>query len=127
MRGRGGRLLVLPSLHVTAVTSVTEGETLLTVDEDYTWSTNGVVTSLGYWGHEDVAVVMTHGYPSEDLPADVTGVVQAVAQRAYSNPTSVAQGSAGPFSERRAGVGAALELLDAEKAILRPYRIPGIA
>lgn len=127
VRGRGGNLLLLPSLHVTAIESITDGETTLVVDDNYFWTVGGVVTNLGSWGFEDITIEMTHGYAADALPKEITAVAQAVAQRAMTNPGSLVQETAGPFSTRYAGSGATLELLGSEKEILRPYRIPGVA
>lgn len=130
LRSRSGNTLLLPSLHVTAVSTVQDDSTALVVEDDYTWSPAGVLTRLGYWGDNTiVAVGMTHGY--EEVPPEVTGVVQAIAQRAVSNPGSAIRSQAGPFSEAYSQTGAnqsiPLTLLDAEKDILRRYRIPAVA
>lgn len=126
LRGRGDQVLTLRSLYVTAVSSVTSDGTALAVDDEYLWSTAGVLTAASTWAADAVVeVVFTHGY--DDAPPEVTGVVQAVAQRAVNNPGSLAQEATGPFNSRHAGTGAALELLDAEKAILDRYRLPALA
>lgn len=130
VRGKGGRTLMLPSLHVTEVASVTVDDTLLTVLDDYVWTASGIVDRGRYscWSDALVEVVMTHGY--ETVPADVTAVVQAIAQRAVDNPSSLISETAGPFSETYSSTGAGhlstLSLLESERDTLRRYRIPAV-
>lgn len=73
VEGGGGRLLLLPSLHVTDVASV--------VDEngsevtDFRWRRNG--TLVGCWSDcLDYDVTFTHGHPQ--APMDVSAAVQAI-------------------------------------------------
>ena len=128
-RGKGGSTLLLPSLHVTAVSSVGDAGTELLAETDYTWSTAGVITRAGHWSHEVVEVTFTHGYPTP--PPEVTAVVQAVAQRAVDNPSSLVRRQVGPFADTYSTTGsnqvATLALLDSEKETLRRYRIPTVA
>lgn len=131
VRTFGGRDIFLPSLYVTDIASITEAGNPLTVDEEFTWDAPaGTVRRSGYWAVDEVVVVTyTHGYAT--VPPDVTAVVQAVAQRAVSNPGSVLREQAGPFSYSPSLTGlsqsAALALLDSEKEALRPYCIPTVA
>lgn len=129
VRGRGRPTLLLPSLYVTAVTAVTDDGTLLVHDEDYTWSEAGVITHAASFGTEFVEVTFTHGY--DVPPPEVTGIVQAIAQRAVDNPGSRPRVQDGPFSDTFSQSGfnqaPALGLLDSEKETLRRYRIPGVA
>jgi hypothetical protein len=130
LRAVGGSVLVLPSLHVTAVTAVTDATTPLTVETEYTWSAAGVLTRLGYWGDGTIVEVeFTHGY--DDAPADVEAVVQAVAQRALDNPRSLVRTQVGPFGDTYSTTApnqsSSLALLESEKETLRRYRIPGVA
>lgn len=128
VRTCGGRTLLLPSMYVTAVESVTADEQALTTD-DFHWSTAGVVTHSDWWGSGVTSVVFTHGY--DEVPAEVTAIVQAVAQRATANPGSLTRQQIGPFSETYSTTGSGqvvpLGLLDAEKDLLRRYRIPALA
>jgi hypothetical protein len=121
--------LALPSLHVTAVTSVTSDGTTLMLTDDYTWSEAGILTGVSsWWSGASVVVVFTHGY--SDPPPEVTAIVQAVAQRAIQNPGSLTRATKGPFTDvystTSQGEVATLALLDAEKATLRRYRIPTV-
>lgn len=118
--------LLLPSMFVTAIASVAVDGTVLDSDS-YGFTSNGVLTlrGWGYWPGETV-VSFTHGYTVP--PPEVTGVVQAVGQRAVSNPGSATRMQAGPFlmspSLTGAGQAVPLALLDSEKSILDAYRIP---
>lgn len=129
LRGTGSATLALPSLHVTDIESVTQDGTLLAEDDDYTWSTAGVLTSTSTWGTDEVVVVFTHGHA--DVPPEVAAIVQAVAQRAVDNPGSKPRAQDGPFSDTFSQSGfnqaPALHLLDGEKAALSHYRIVTVA
>jgi hypothetical protein len=126
LRGDGGAPLLLRSLYVTAVASVVDDGTTLALTDDYIWSQNGVIRRAGYWGTGDVVVTYTHGY--DEPPAEVTAIVQAVAQRAVNNPGSSVRRQVGQVSDTYSQTGfnqsIPLALLDAEKAILDHYRIP---
>jgi hypothetical protein len=117
--------LMLPSMYVTAVASVTEDGTALVDVDDYNWSSNGVLTRY-YWRTAPIVVTFTHGY--DVPPAEVTAVVQAVAQRAVSNPGSLVRTQAGPFADTYSQTGfnqsIPMALLPAEREILNHYRIP---
>jgi hypothetical protein len=127
-----GGLLFLPSLHVTAVGSVTlSDETVLTTDQ-YEWTTEGVVRLIPGWGRDwwtpyapaKATVEYTHGYPTP--PPEVVGVVRAVAQRATDNPRSVVQQNTGPFGvtySQAGGQALTLAILDTERAVLDHYRL----
>ena len=120
-----GPLILLPSLHVTAV-SVTDAAGETVDPATYTWSEPGVVRAACGWWAAGTTVTYTHGY--DYPPAEVTGVVQAVGQRAFDNPGSKPREQTGPFTDTYSQAGLnqapALVLLDAEKTILDAYRIP---
>lgn len=71
----------------------------------------------------------THGYAQP--PAEVTAVVQAMASRAVVNPDSMTRVQKGPFADFHSQAGQnqspAMGLLDAEKDLLAPYRLPARA
>ena len=140
--GTGGPNLVLPTLHLTAVTSVTENGTLLDPDvPDYQWSQAGIITRVRWadwqwfdasrfdadlpgpdaWSNQDQAIVVevTHGYA--DVPADVTSVVQRVAQRLVDNPAGLIQETVGPFHNQ---YGTSDLLTPGDLAVLARYRLP---
>ena len=98
----GDDILILPSLYVTAVTSVTIGDTPLVAGRDYAFTRSGVVSFnrryYGAWAQSSqVEVVFTHGYP--DPPADVVAFVQGFAQRAIDNPGALLSRTRGPFTD----------------------------
>lgn len=127
MVSAGGTALLLPSLEVTAVTAVRDVDG--TTPETLTgWKRRrfGILyRSIGWPTDHDIEVDMTHGFAA--VPAEVQGVVQAVAQRSVDNPGSRPRVQDGPFSDTFSQSGSnqspALALLDAEKAILGRYRL----
>lgn len=126
----GSGRIFLRSLLVTDVATVTQNSDPLTVDEDFTWESNGIISrATGYWSVDPVTVEFSHGY--DEPPAEVTAIVQAIAQRAVSNPGSLVRTQDGPFSDTFSQTGfnqsLPMALLDAEKEVLRPYRLPSIA
>lgn len=123
----GGSFVALPSLYVTEVASVVEEGTELALDVDYAWLTPSSSLARYPWRWDsDVTVTFTHGYSA--VPAEVTAIVQAIAQRAVDNPSSVLREQSGPFAVTYSQTGmnqtVVLSLLDAEKNILSRYRIP---
>lgn len=127
LRGYGTRSLMLPSLYVTDVTAISDDGSALVLTTDYRWTTDGIVDRVdAYWGSGDIVVDYTHGY--DDPPAEVTAVVQAIAQRAISNPGSLVRTQKGPFADTYSQTGSnqslPIALLDAEKRVLAPYRLP---
>lgn len=126
--GSGGAVLALPTLHLTAVTSVTEED----ADVDLTtieWSEAGYLWRAAGWtpARRGVVVTMTHGHA--ETPVEVQAVVLAVASRAASAPaTAVRRESAGPFT-RDLGPNAdgslgGVVLTALEQRILDRHRVP---
>jgi hypothetical protein len=125
---------VLPTLRLVNVLAVTTG--LVTLDPvGYTWEEQGILrlTSRSWYGYESlrrfpaqVTVQAEHGY--DEPPAEVTAVVQAVAQRALDNPGSLTRDAVGPFanvySASSTGQAASLALLIEEKQTLGRYKLP---
>lgn len=94
--GKCSAEIFLPTLHLTAVASVTEDGDLLTADEDYIWETSGILTRVrsGYpiaWSTKplSVDVVYTHGYPVGQVPGVFRSVTLALAARSYENPANL--------------------------------------
>jgi hypothetical protein len=118
--GRGGSHLWLPSLHVTAVSSISNEGTVLTTAE-YDWSVSGYVELRNWalWSSRprQISVTFTHGY--EDIPADLVGVAASIAARAGSSPAGIKRQSSGPFSAEYE-----VELLGDEKSTLGRYKLP---
>lgn len=83
--GTGGQLLLVPSLHLTGVTSVTNvaGSTPAVLD-DYTFSDSGILYRAAGWpaGFRNLEVVMVHGY--DECPPELLPVVAAHARAAKS-------------------------------------------
>ena len=149
--GPGGLVLTLPSLHVTAITSVTENGTLLVEGTDYSWSSAGFIQRIGWasgwdmaednlggpnsvpaWGWwtaqlQGITVELTHGF--DEVPPEVKGAVQGLAQQLVDNPSGLEQQTVGPFTERygTTGGGGLLFTLGAggsSLSALDKYRLP---
>lgn len=139
----GSGVLFLPQWPVVAVSAVSEGNTALVVADALVWTRIGMLTRTGRpWLAGPVTVTYSHGYA--ELPADVVGVVLAIAGRLYgdSRATLSAAGSSGLASEQLGsyavsyqapgsqntafwGAGAAWLLLPSEGRLLARYRLPG--
>jgi hypothetical protein len=125
--GSGRPSILLPSLYVTAVTSVVENGTTLTTD-DYVWDASGIIGRVDVpWTAPSnaVTVTFTHGYDQAD---DFAAVILAVASRAQASPDGVVRRQAGlvseTYSQTGAGTAGGVSLLPSEKETLRAYRIP---
>lgn len=133
--------LTLPERPVTAVTSVTVGDSLLTGDADYVWdgkdgllrgsrvdgvgSINGpdwLLSGAGDWGGPGsvITIVYTHGFAT--IPNDIKGVCLALAARSLSSPDGVNSETIGSYSVSYSRSGGAVSLLDEEKSLLDRYR-----
>lgn len=129
--GPGSDVLLLPTLRLVEVAELSEDGDLLDT-ESYEWSRYGWVRKSSghraYWTRQlgGIVVRFTHGH--DDPPAEVTGVVQAVAQRALDNPGSRPRDQVGPFgdtfSQTAFNQAPALGLLDSEKQALASYKLP---
>lgn len=128
--GSGTSTQILPSLHVTAIESVTYDGVLLSAD-DYTWSPIGVIeyaphgpyfAQVRRWstGLGKVVVVMTHGY---DEAADLARIILATADRSQNIPDRVTSATMGPRTEQYSAAGQ--EFSADELAVLDRYRLPG--
>ena len=124
--GYGGRVLTLPSKHVTAIASVTVGE------EDWLdrcdWSEAGtVLLRSGRWPDAPgaISVGLTHGWASDEVP-EVAALILTIGKRARSQPGLIASQSVnGASVSYQTGGGAPLSvpLLSIEKEMLDPYRL----
>lgn len=129
-------VILLPTLHLTAVTAAMGADDADLLTYGFTFSADGILRrgslapdGIAYWGAwwpAGTVVTFTHGYST--VPPDVTAVVQALAQRATDNPGSRTQITDGPFSESYSltGTGEAvgLSLLMGDKATLDLYKLP---
>lgn len=112
---RGTRIM-LPSLYVTAVSSLTVDGIEQVEELDYRIHQNGWIDRLGGgWLGDVVSVTFTHGYASP--PAAVTAAVQTIAQNAINTTGGVTRKTVGPFTE-------VYELGADLLARLSAYRIP---
>lgn len=122
---------MLPSLHVTAISSVTYDGSLLGVD-DYEWRDIGVLrlksdgpvlSQVLRWSvkSRNVAVTMTHGYANA---ADLAGVVLAAASRAQSSPGGGFVRQVGAVAYQTPTGDGGGYFLESEKAILDRYKLP---
>ena len=134
------RTILLPEQPVTAISSVVEDGTTLTVGDDYQWSQSGLLTRQGRdWasGWQDVVVTYTHGYAV--TPEDLKSVCVQAAARAYRAGLASAATGGVPgiqseqadgdysvtFAAQAAGSGASSPplLLQSEKDQLSRYRV----
>jgi hypothetical protein len=112
---------------VTAVTSIVEEGTTLTVVTDFDWTSYGkLIRVYRRWTSKPRAVVVTftHGYAT--APDDVKGVCLSLAGRLYENPGSLRSYTVGGVSETYAsgpGISGPGLTID-EKNDLGPYRLP---
>lgn len=109
--------LVLPTLHVTAVTAVTVDGVALDAGS-WEWSPDGRLRRPQGWGTSlaGVQVELTHGWA--EVPADVVAVTCSIALRGWLNPASNA-------GESLAGASDSYEtgLAPLERLILDRYRL----
>lgn len=124
--GPGAPVVVVPTLHLTAVTAMAEtprgtGQSPVTVDVDeLEWSRSGWVRrSSGCWTARarGISITVTHGHDGPP-PADVAQVCLALAKRAQGNPGGLRRMQVGQRAEDYAGSG----LLMDEKSALDQYR-----
>lgn len=133
--------LELPERPVTAVTSVSIGDTALTADVDYVWdgahtlyrgtkvdgvlSVNGpdyLIDGWGDWGGDGAQVTVTYTRGFSTIPGVVKGVCLALAARSLTSPDGVNSESVGSYSVSYSRTGGAVSLLNEEKALLNKYR-----
>jgi hypothetical protein len=105
--GNGSRWLVLPTRHLTAVTSVVEEGITLVVDDDYDWTARGRLIRVdARWSCKPRSVVVTfdHGYPADSPQMDqIKQLCLNLAAKIYDNPDGARQYSVGGVSESFAG------------------------
>lgn len=132
--GPCGPALFLPTLALTAVTSVVENGLTLAVSTDYRWLSSGVVTRYGssrwYDGFQSVTVTFNHGY-ADDSPEwlAVKQVVLAVVARQLSTPNERQTGyNVGGIGETWAAPPQVPSgLLYSEQGSLAPFKLLAVA
>jgi hypothetical protein len=127
--GSGAAIQLLPTMRLTAVTSVSETTTgapvlLSALADEYEWSEAGYLLKRGgYWTARlrGVVAVVDHGY---DAAPDVTHVVLMMAARAGAGVAmaGVTQEVTGPFSVTYGADG--VHLAAHELRALARYRLP---
>ena len=92
--GLGGGSLLLPTLHLTELTSIDNDGKVLTV-ADLSWSELGIVHGAS-WSCKlgGITVVMTHGF--EDFPPELRAVARAMAREGVG--TGAKRLASGPHS-----------------------------
>lgn len=121
--GPGSPLLVLPTLHLTAVTELSENGVDLDVDTAIRWSTRGLVrkTNRGWWSGEFGAITakITHGY---EAAVDWQAAVLSLCDRWSDLPAGGEPKVIGPFQyETRAAAGEAFTAT--ERYVLDMYAL----
>jgi hypothetical protein len=106
-----GVALLLPTLHLTDVTSITRDGVDVPL-ADVRWKPNGIVTGYTFSGEYDVT--FTHGYDS--TPEDVARVVAALASEGMDGLRRLKSWTKGPFSESYDE--------DSAQSVLDRYRLP---
>lgn len=120
VNGDGSSLLAVPSLYITAVTSIVSGGVSVAAT-DYTWTSYGLLTLVKSqtwdvsdptlfvqdggsgplaWPNADraVTVTYTHGYAA--VPDEIRGVCLNIAARSYLNPPSATSEGVGAYTVR---------------------------
>lgn len=121
----GGQTLILPTKHVTDVSSVK----ILGVERinDVSWSDAGIIRLNSGRFPDDlraVEVTMTDGYDPSDVP-QLMSMMLTVARRAQIQPGIASQSVNGSSISYATGNAPGVSLFDSEKALLDPYRIGG--
>lgn len=121
--GGWSSVLILPSLHVTAIGAVVNDGTTI-ADPD--WSPAGMVrrSDCGVWSgkYQGVSVTFTHGY--DDLPMDLEGFLREAASRGNAG-SFVSQVGQVRYSAGVAGTPGAASFAGAGSDVLAKYRLPG--
>jgi hypothetical protein len=122
--GTGSGTMLVPSLHITSLTEVTnEGITLDPVT--YDWSAAGIIElRCGRFTHRlrGVTVTLTHGYPN--MPADVQAVIDRIDARGTDDPGVLAQVGQVRYATTASGTAVGASLTDLDRAILDRYKLP---
>lgn len=126
MDGPGGDLLVLPTLHMSAVSALTVSGT----DVDTStleWSENGEVRYPSGWpcNFRSIQITVTHGFDAAD---DLKQIIQQLVGNAIGSPLGATTESAGQvavsWAQTAPGVSGGISLLARDLAVLDQYRLP---
>lgn len=117
--GSGVRVLSLPTLHITDVTSVEVDGTPLTVNTDVFWATRGQLYRAEDWPRwSTVEVVADSGYV--DTPDVIKIVTLSLAARLVANPSALKSAAVGAVQRTFADT----RLNSLELALLDAFRLP---
>lgn len=119
VEGDGGRVLLLPSLHVTDCTAVRDESGAAVAD--FKVRENGV--ARGWWKCEELyAFDVTHGYSA--MPAEVADIIADLDERGTSSPGALVQVGQVRYATGSDGapLGGALTL--GQMAVLDRYKLP---
>lgn len=124
--GHGGRILLLPSKHVTNITSIIiNNEEML---DHATWSKAGTIqfdTNCIPDAPGAIQVTLTHGYEAEEVP-EVIELMRVLAKRASQHQSILTSQSVNGSSvsyQTYGGTTLGLSLLNVEKELLAPYKL----
>lgn len=116
-----GSMVMLPTLHLTAVSAVRWDDVAAT---DFTWHTAGYLTASRtawpQWHHGVLEVDITHGY--ETAPDAIVDVVLALAAAVMEDPTG--RHTSERLGDYSVGYG---PISETHRAVLARYTIPGAA
>lgn len=120
----GGQTLLLPSKHVTALTSVQfDG---MDHTADCTWSEAGILKLHNGFEFPDdlraVTVSMTDGFDPDEVP-ELEALLLTIARRAQIQPGITSQSVNGSSVSYSTANQPGVSLFDSEKLLLAPYRI----
>lgn len=121
--GEGGKVLTLPTLHVTQLDDIREQGHLID-PETYEWSASGDVRRLaGSWTQRwrGLEVDLTHGYAQ--CPPALLALLADTVSDALSNPVG-APSAIGPF-QWATQIPASSRWLSEQRTLLDHYRLPG--
>ena len=122
--GRGGRSLLLPSLHVGEITSVLNDG--VEVIDDVQFSESGIlVLDCGYWSckFRSITITWTHGWPVDEV-ADLAGIISKLAGRAATAASNITRQNAGTQGVSYGtvnGLPPGIDLFESEKDQLARY------
>lgn len=127
-------LTFLPSLHVTALTSVMVDGVEVVGFTDNDWTENGILLRADgayYWPYSSnriatIIVEITHGWAPEDVP-DFVSVVLALASRTQTSPQGGVVQQVGQVRYATQAADDSTPFLVSELAILDKYRIVSVS
>lgn len=115
----GGRVVLLPSLKVTAVSEVRNEDGDVVDPTSYKWRSNGVVR--GYWCRDDLyAFDITHGYA--DMPSELQAIIDQLDADGVGARQATSEG-AGPFSRSFGSTDLESQPLSV-RAVIARYALP---